>query len=319
MLLPREEVAADIKRAFTPQIALLEEMVNYGTNLVPNTFESSGKKLHDLVIIHNFLKQAVALLDGIHLLVQAGAVIDANILLRGVFEIRIYLEWMFERDVVERGTLYYVWNIRNKRKWTLRAMPGTPENARFLSEMGHKAFDTKIPPLDFALLATDLAHHNDLLARPEFAAINLGFEKHGDTNWYQAAGIRNVRALAARAGVEAEYTVYYPWFSKLTHGLALDDHFDLTPSTTSDRLVLDSKAIRGVAGLESLFRQTYNFAQKIFELVIKHYRPEALADLHRKYVNEWRERAWSIPKLDVLPDGKIRITPTKPPPWPKTP
>ncbi len=52
-LLPREQVAEGVKAVFAPQVDLLEEMVNYGSNLIPRCFEpASERRIHDAVKMH---------------------------------------------------------------------------------------------------------------------------------------------------------------------------------------------------------------------------------------------------------------------------
>ena len=55
-ILDRDLYSAFIKENFSDSLELLEELVNYGSNLIPRCFESSDKKLKDIVIVINFLK-----------------------------------------------------------------------------------------------------------------------------------------------------------------------------------------------------------------------------------------------------------------------
>ena len=73
ILLDRDLYAAFIREEFSDTTDLIEELVNYGSNLVPRCYVSSEQKLHDIVVIWNFLKQGVALLDGIHVLALKGS------------------------------------------------------------------------------------------------------------------------------------------------------------------------------------------------------------------------------------------------------
>ena len=75
ILLDRDLYHVLIKEHFADSLGLLEELVNYGSNLIPRCFESGEKKLHDVVILLNFLKQGVSLLDSIHILSARGAII----------------------------------------------------------------------------------------------------------------------------------------------------------------------------------------------------------------------------------------------------
>jgi len=55
-ILDRNLYSVLIKENFNDTLELLEEVVNYGTNLIPRCFESSGKEIKDIVIIICFFK-----------------------------------------------------------------------------------------------------------------------------------------------------------------------------------------------------------------------------------------------------------------------
>ena len=111
-ILDRNIFRFQIEESFASQLEVLEQMVNYGTNLIPRCFDSSEKKLPDIVCIGSFLKHAVGSLDAIHILVREGATTACLPHIRSVFEINLYLEWIFQADYEARGLAYYVWNLR---------------------------------------------------------------------------------------------------------------------------------------------------------------------------------------------------------------
>ena len=72
-ILDRTLFRVQIADSFAPQINLLEQLVNYGTNLLPRCFVSSDRGIPDTVAILGFLKHAVTSLDAIHILSKEGA------------------------------------------------------------------------------------------------------------------------------------------------------------------------------------------------------------------------------------------------------
>jgi uncharacterized protein DUF5677 len=304
ILLDRDLYAVLIKENFSETTDLLEELVNYGSNLIPRCFESSEKKLHDTVIILNFLKQAVALLDSIHILASRGSTAPCFLCLRSLFEISTYLEWIFEKDTEKRGSLYFVWDLRRKLRWTLSIKPGTREHEahkQHLSDAGVAA----IPPgVDAKLVDAQIAQLNAKLSVPECASINQEFEriKSGltDKEWYAPAGVSNFREIAKAVKREGEYKVLYSSFSAITHGLALDQQIRFSKG----RVIFEP--IRNMIKLDEIFRLTLNFALRIYRSTLTHYRPGEVENLDRKYLAEWRERFLSVKSVEYK-DGTYRI------------
>jgi len=113
-ILDRNLFKETIRQNFTPQLNLLEQLVNYGTNLIPRCFGSSDRKIPEAVVILSFLKHAVTSLDSIHILAAEGATLACFPHIRSIFEIELYIKWIFQNDYKNRASAYFVWNIRKK-------------------------------------------------------------------------------------------------------------------------------------------------------------------------------------------------------------
>jgi uncharacterized protein DUF5677 len=303
-LLDRDLYAVLVKENFSETTDLLEELVNYGSNLIPRCFHSSKKELHDIVIILNFLKQAVALVDAIQILASKGATVPCLICLRSLFEISTYLEWIFLKDTEKRGSLYFVWDLRRKLHWALSVKTGTPEHKAHKQHMSHARIGTIPRGLDEKLLDDQIALLNRKLSTPECASINQEFDriKDGlkDKDWYTPAGVRNFREMAKEVKKEGEYKVYYSYFSTVSHGLALDQQI----SFSEGKVIFEP--IRNLKELDKIFRNTLNFAIGIYKSMLTHYRPGEVENFNRKYLTEWRQRFLSVKSIEYK-DGTYTI------------
>ena len=67
-ILDRSLFRAQIEESFAAQLTLLEQVVNYGTNLILRCFNSSERKIPDIVALLSFLKHGVTSIDAINLL-----------------------------------------------------------------------------------------------------------------------------------------------------------------------------------------------------------------------------------------------------------
>jgi hypothetical protein len=301
--LAREETAEQIKHVFSPQLDLLTDLVNYGSNLILRTSASSKKDISDAVIIHNFLKQAVVTLDGIHLCIGSGSASNGFILLRSLFEINLYLEWIFEKDTQERGLLYYIWDLRNKRFWNRRLIPGTPENLEFSNDIKYEPPPEVGAAQDPVFLQSEIDRIDAILAKPEYTAINAKFAALNGkyTNWYSPY-FGSVKKIAEALKREGRYHVFYSSYSKYTHGLAMSSQFVAVNGQ------MHITGIRAVEGIDQLLQGTYIFAHEVFYNTLKHYRPDEVKRYCLKYVKEWRFRILSTPIGTQEKDGKINFT-----------
>ena len=106
MILDRSEAQDVARRHFAEQIDLVEQIVNYCTQLVIRAFRSSDRQLADMVVIVTLFKQAVAMLDGIHVLLAQGAVNAALLQVRGLYEASVQIRWILREDTDGRARAY---------------------------------------------------------------------------------------------------------------------------------------------------------------------------------------------------------------------
>ncbi len=90
-LLDRDKVTPDIKEHLSPWIDLILDLTNYSSLLIPRCFSSSARDLKDAVVLAILLRQVVAMLDGIEVLLSNGAVHAAQLQLRALLEASVYI------------------------------------------------------------------------------------------------------------------------------------------------------------------------------------------------------------------------------------
>jgi hypothetical protein len=298
-----------IRVPFGPQMELLDQLVNYGTNLIPRCYESSVKGIPDAVTIGSFLKHAVTVLDAISILAKEGATWSCLPHLRSLFEIDLYLRWVFKEDFERRTTAYFVWELRRKRYWLRCYLHGTPEQLAHTEHMKGSLGENIAPPHSQAELAKAIAHEDKRLDAVEVAAINSMFDRMAknsgnDLEWFAPFGPRSIRALAESLGEGGNYKVFYSHFSNVSHGLSFPQQLHFKASER--QLIFDH--IRTVDSLDQVLRLTFTFTIKIYREVLAHYRHGELDAFSRKYSGEWSSAIHSIPKVQKE-SNKFTITP----------
>lgn len=311
-ILDRSIFRTQIGESFAAQIALLEQIVNYGTNLIPRCFNSSDRGVPVIVVILSFLKHAVTSLDSISILSLEGAALSCFPHIRSLFEIDLYLRWILQEDYERRGTAYFVWNIRKKRYWLRCYLEGTPENSANTLHMEGSAGEHIVIPHTQEEIQNAIDHETARLSSPEVAEVNDLFEPFmapsgKDVEWYKPFGVNSIRDMAVRLGDEGMYKVFYANYSQATHGLSMEHqlHFN----AKKGEVIFDH--IRTLQSIDQIFRMTFTYGFKIYRTVLERYRLGELEAFTRKYVTEWKEPSSSIPK--VTKEGStFTITPAQP-------
>jgi hypothetical protein len=295
-LLDRDKVVEDIRAHFKPWTDLLRDLVNYGSNLVPRCFGSSERGLKDMVVLATLLPQAVAMLDGVDILLSNGSVHAANLQMRALFEASVYIDFILLNESERKASYYYVHNLRRKRMWALRTQLGSDESKDFLEMMekeGVKVSDEvretarqQIQKIDRILSQAKFAHINDDIQKARRG-------KKFDPAWYAPLGQRSLRTVAHAVGKSSQYVIFYSGASEVTHTSSYERHMKIGNGE------LTFEPVRSLEGFESVFRPSVIFALSTFRRVLQEYRPGELPLFSRKYAEKWKNEFINFPKITV--------------------
>ena len=101
---------------FQDAIDLLNELVNYGTNLLVRAFTSSDRDLKAICVLFVQLRQFLMHLDGIAILLAADNCGTADLQLRSLLETAHTIEWVLASDTEAKINYLYVANLRRRRQ-----------------------------------------------------------------------------------------------------------------------------------------------------------------------------------------------------------
>ena len=293
-LLDRDKVTADIKEHLSPWIDLIRDLTNYGSLLIPRCFSSSARDLKDAVVLAILLRQVVAMLDGIEVLLSNGAVHAAQLQLRALLEASVYIEWILQSDSEKKAAYYYVHNLRRKRLWASRTQPGSAESEEFIAMMT----DTGVQINDRVreVSKQQLQDIDRVLSQPKFAEINKDFDKHRkgkryDPAWYVPLGQRRFGMIARSVGKGSLYTIVYSGASEVMHTSSYDQHVKIGKGE------LTFQPIRSLEGFESVLRFSLAIALFTFRRILQEYRDGELPLFGRKYVEKWQKEFINFPQI----------------------
>ena len=276
-------------------LELLDEVADYGADLIVRCYTASDKQIEDLVLLPTLLKQVVAMLDGVRILTAEAAGFSAPLQIRGMVEASLYIDWILKKDTRRRACTYLVSVLRRRRAQNVRTQDGTVDYR-------------EMPAQELAGLraraAAEEAAQTRLLAGPELAPINAEFErlrgnKPHDPHWYIVAGARSVAAIARDVGrFDYDYEWIYAATSNVMHGVNLADHVLFGPGEQDFAMLPIRDARGGPIPPHMLFGAALNAATETYKSVLLHYRRHEEPNFARKYVEEWRDR---LPDLSRRP------------------
>ena len=297
-ILDRDEACSHVDQYFGHQKILLEQIVNYGTNLIVRSWESSNKTFRDVIILSVLMKNIVSLIDSISIQFNSGSVENSKYHLRGIFESYTYLKFILSDKTNEKHLYYYVYEIRNRLKWVKRAM-GAGEDAEWFQSASESAgingingvFDKERVDEEFNML-------KGLLESKKYKEINRKFDdcrgkKKFDPAWYKPISdkLTSIRKLAEDVGLIGEYDIFYGLLSSTIHGDVVSSHVSFGDG------VVNFAKLRRLDHASFVLNMTVVYIFKVYMSIIEMYRPQELPAFAKKYDEEWRIPFKTMPNI----------------------
>lgn len=295
-ILNREEVKAVALQHFAKQTELLRDLANYGSNLIVRAFDSSPKKMAEVVVCGVLLKQVIAMVDAAEVLLSAGCGHASFLPARTAFEASIYIDWIFAGDSERRATRYVVANYRDERLWASRVIPGTAEEIAFTKIAQVLGVDIHAErPTLAGEASTHLTEVDRILAQPYLAAIDQEFtaargKRKRDPEWYELDGLQSIRQVAEKVDRLPEYEFFYSKGSQVIHTGTYKDHVRFVDSQVR------FKPIRHLADVNMLLNFIVTICVGTYKKTLEMYRPGETTAFAKKYLEDWRD-----PFMNVVP------------------
>ncbi len=270
-ILDRDKPVRDVNEHFAPQLEVLRDVVNYGSNLIVRCYESSSKGLAEAVAIGALLKQAVAMIDGVEIHVSNAAVLASHTPLRALYEAHLYLLWILANDTDKRAHHYYVWNLRQQRLWAKRTLRGTNEHKDFLPTANIITKSDLDSFLDrFQQEAAQEVKRIDNLLSLHYRAINDAFDKHWKRNydppWHAPCGAQSIRQVANDLNLLPEYEMIYSKLCRNVHANDFGSHLSIKPN------FIVFQPIRHLESIELVLNTVLTVALRTYRTVLNQYR-----------------------------------------------
>jgi hypothetical protein len=156
-------------------------------------------------------------------------------MLRTIFEIYIYLQYLFEKDFERRALSYMVWDKHLKIDTLKIAVTGTAENKKFIESLNSNQLTKDIVLPQLPSINQLIIEIEKLLKEPYYYDIEIEYQrskkksKNGKPIWYSLYdGPKSIYALANHLKQLPFYEFYYRSWSESSHSAnILNDNMEV--------------------------------------------------------------------------------------------
>ena len=288
-LLHRRLHTHDVNTHFSEQLAMVHDIVNYGSNLVPSCFASSAKSLGDVIAITVLLKQVIAMLDSIEVLLANACVPVSWLQVRALFEASVYLDFLLSGEKDQKAEFYYVANVRRELRWTKITQPHDPERTSFANSLGDFADILEQEAESIQEIGEhQMQNIERFLEKEPWASRNQRFEelrgnRSYDVNWYVPFGHHSFRQLSDAVGRLHEYALIYSTSSAKIHGSDYKPHVKFAKNS------INLEPIRNLSDIATVLNFSLTAVLRSYERTLREYRPGQIQEFKRRYTRDWQE------------------------------
>jgi len=304
---------AAIQKIYGKHLKMLHEVRDWSIGIFQRAYASIERDAANLMILTVLFKQALISFDAAIICLEEGAINAAMVHVRGVFESKLYLEWILKgsRDSKYLGRQLYVATKRHERHILKRIIPGTKENEIYKKAwMANRGY-YKNPDVEEVELAKEQVKKIDELLNNEvYREINESFDKliskrnsGHEPYWYSPGkyGVSNLFKLAEKLKRLPEFVDQYYYMSLFSHGTVSFIHAYFL--SNSEHQV---EPIRNIEHFDIILQLVYHNFMFILDMIVKEYREGEYKDFNN-HVEKWNLIMEELPKININVKGNYLI------------
>jgi len=302
-IIDRSKHMKDFDDNFCDIKILLEDIVNYGSNLIPRCFSTCERKLEDAIIIGALLRQVINMVDAAEVLISNAAVYPSHLQARAAFEASVYIDWILKEDTEKRAKYFYVANLRKDKLWAQRTIGESPDQAQFDEMTKELSFDLVKKSDEMRKEAERQIEDIDrILSGPAFIEINNQFQEYKERRrlpyeptWYFPLGVSSIRQMAIDVGRLPEYEFFYSLTSEVMHSSRYRHHIQFGNGK------LTFEPIRSLKGINTLINFMVACTLRTYMNILRYYKPGETTAFGKKYAEDWRMAFRNVKSVTYKP------------------
>lgn len=227
-ILPKE-FDSGVAEILTNFSATIDEFVNFGTHILKWIIQEpngSDEQLPLFMFFRDMLEKA----DSISILVKNSSIEPSKIILRSIFELYLYIDYLTEKHFEDRSMAFLIWDTKRKIRLNKTFDKTDAEFNNLLRKIeSDKSIFNKNIFSDLPSVKPALTNLNALLAYPQYGKVLKEFErtKNIDRNnpaWYRLYnGPKNIQQLAEHLQISTLYEILYRSWSGNVHSTDIID------------------------------------------------------------------------------------------------
>lgn len=234
-----------------------------------------------LAVCRNLIER----IDGVSVLARSGSAQNGYPLLRTAFETLLGLQYMLERDTINRALAYQVRHAHRSIAFATQLDPTTPEGRELRASVANEEFRHVLTDTD-AEADKEIAHWAPMLNSADFQAVEDAWQTSTKgkrtklVEWYSLfGGPTKFKALAEHLNQKVAWNILYTMWSDVTHGTDAFNHVGKArePGAVNLRPARNPEGIEKVCGFAVLFATQAAIA------ILSSFAPDALPDFRERY------------------------------------
>ena len=263
----------------------LDYTVDFGAQIVLwdiDTLKGEDEQLPPVIMFRHFLQ----LIDSISILVRKSSVDPCKLILRGVLETFLGIEYLFQANTTDRCMAFLVCDIHRRINDCNKSNPTSQAGKQFKSTLGKDKLLNRLAFLNFPNQEKRKEKLEEVLKSKNYQKAEKSYQELRDNginnpNWFQLFnGPKNIESLANYLNFNALYDILYRKWSGKAHGFDII----LGKIRSAQKGKLEIIQIRDVAEAQQTVSLSLSFSLIIFELYILN----RIAEKHSNYIN-WRK------------------------------
>lgn len=287
-VLCRELEPKEYKDLLIQITGIIEECVNFGTHILVWCSEKPKKDGSDSTIILIF-RHIIENLDAITVLIKHGCADPTEPLLRSIFEALIGLEYILEKDTLQRALSYKVAHAHRQISLYKKLDPTTDQGKQFKKILSNDSSlkNMVLPDVDTNKLIANL---ENMLRKPQYISVNKEWKNYkkankGNPNWFSLfGGPRNINTLAYHVNRGGLYEFLYRIWSQSVHVTGVIRN--ITRDDSGNGAIIGLRNPKNIQVYSSL---SLSMSIAVYAKMIKYYNPNKEKDFREWYIKNIRE------------------------------
>jgi len=286
---------------------LIKESVNFGSHVFKWMLDSVTGGVENAPLFLSF-RRTLELIDSISLFIKESNVDPCKIILRGILELVLNIEYILERDTEQRSMNFIVWYNHNHIKLYEKMDPNSDAGKKYRNTIKSDKIINKMKIPDFPHEKA-IKNLEALLKKPKYAVAETEYQRiiqlprrdrRRYTKWYSMNdGPTNVWELAKHVELLGLYEILYRNWSGFIHGVdIIEGILSRAPDGRAEII-----QIRSPRDAQIITNLTISFAIHIIRKYIKHFLPAKESEFTEWYLKEIRNGF-----LELLKENYIEVT-----------